>query len=228
MTEFLNTKAKAFIVFLFSLIALGIFPFAAYGMTLAFTNWYALICGVVLMVIAIPFHIWGKKTSACYIISFAFNTIGNGASAAAYYLEVGIAPDLLEVFFAVIPAAGILFLVYLMLQIFAKTKKFTLIFALIINAMLMIAAIVFWIIDGSIIFSFGFFGLIISLFYLCVFGITIDNDKRGVMRDISFGSFGAFIIITVVVLTILSEGDILDGLDFDIGGKKRRNRQRIS
>ena len=35
---------------------------------------------------------------------------------------------------------------------------------------------------------------------------------------ISLGSFGAFILITLVVLAILSEGEIVEGLDIGLGG----------
>lgn len=40
-------------------------------------------------------------------------------------------------------------------------------------------------------------------------GISLNNTERKVLRDISFGSFGSFIIITIVVLCIISKGDAL-------------------
>jgi hypothetical protein len=37
-------------------------------------------------------------------------------------------------------------------------------------------------------------------------------------RYLSFAGFGAFFLILLVAAIVLSEGEILDGLDFDIGG----------
>lgn len=131
---------------------------------------------------------------------------------------------------AAIPSAAILFLIYLMLQIFAKTKRITLAIAAIINLVLLIAEIVCWVKIGGTLFSFGFFCLIVSLFFICVFGITINHNERPVLRDISYGSFGTFVILTVVVIVILSEGDILDGLGDgfvpDGSGKSKKKKAK--
>lgn len=59
--NFINTKAKAFIVFLFSLISLGIFIFTTLATSIIFKQWYGLVLGIVLMILAIPFHCIGKK-----------------------------------------------------------------------------------------------------------------------------------------------------------------------
>ena len=60
---------------------------------------------------------------------------------------------------------------------------------------------------------------LIALFYICIFTISINNDKRSVLRDISYGSFGAFVILTVIVLVMLSDGDALSGIDLPFGGR---------
>lgn len=228
IVQFLNTKAKAFVVFLFSLIALGLLILSTLLATAICQKWYGLAIGIGLMLLAIPFHWIGKKYKWGYLLSFLANSIGSGFSVSAYYVSQNIPLDLYSMLLAVLPAVGILLLVYFMLQTFHKTKKVTVTIACILNALLTIAFLVFWIMDGNIIFSFVFFSSLISFFYLCVFGITIHHDERSVLRDISFGSFGSFIILTVVVIFILSEGEILDGadLDLDFGGndnKKKNN-----
>lgn len=228
VSNFVNEKCKAVVVFLFSLISIGLFVVSTLFATIVCEKGYGLIVGVVLMVLAVPFHILGKKTQVGYLISFGINSVANGFSASAYYLIKGITIDLNSVFFAIISAVAVLFLVYLMLQVWAKTKRVTVTVAVIVNMLLMVAEIVLWVMYGNAIYSFGFFSLLISLFYLCVFGITINHDERPVLRDVSFGSFGSFIILTVVVIAILSEGDILDGLDFDLsGGGKKKKKSRM-
>lgn len=224
--QFLNTKAKAFVVFLFSLISLGLFILSTLFATAVCPKWYGLAIGIGLMLLAIPFHWIGKKYKWGYLLSFLLNSIGSGFSVSAYYVTKHIPLDLYSLLLAIIPAAGILLLVYFMLQTFHKTKKVTVAVACLLNALLTIAFLVFWIMDGNVIFSFGFFSSLISFFYLCVFGITINHDERSVLRDISFGSFGSFIILTVVVIFILSEGEILEGadLDLDLGGNDSKKK----
>lgn len=223
--QFLNTKAKAFVVFLFSLISLGLFILSTLFATAVCQKWHGLAIGIGLMLLAIPFHCIGKKFKWGYLLSFLANAIANGFSVSAYFITQNIPLDLYSLLLAIIPAAGILLLVYFMLQTFHKTKKVTVTVACILNALLTIAFLVFWIMEGNIIFSFGFFSSLISFFYLCVFGITINHDERSVLRDISFGSFGSFIILTVVVIFILSEGEILEGFDLsgDSSDKKKNS-----
>ena len=226
MLNYLNTKSKAFVVFVFSLSFMGIFMFSSLFATQICQKWYGLAIGIFMMIIAIPFHWNGKKMPWGYLASFIINSVASGFVVSAYYLKNQAVLNIYELLIATIPAAAIVFLVYLMLQNFNKAKKITITVAGIINAVLTITAIVFWIMHGNVVFSFGFFCSLISFFYLCVFGITINHDERSVFRDVSFGSFGSFIIISVVVIFILSEGEILDGLDFGggEGGKKSKNK----
>lgn len=222
--DFINTKGKASVVFLFSLICIVLFVLSANFAIATGYEFSGIGIGICLMILAIPFHIWGKKNGIGYLVSFLLNSIGNGFSVSAYYLVKEVNISLYEMLMSSVFAAGILLLVYLMLQIFSKTKKVTVTTATIINVVLMAAAIILWILRDAGFYSFGFFSLLISMFYLCVFGININHKKRPVLRDISFGSFGTFVIITVVVLAILSEGEILDGLDFDLGRKVKRKK----
>lgn len=224
--NFLHTKAKAFVVFLFSLISLGLFIISTTFATAVCKEWYGIIVGIVLMIIAIVFHCRGKKRKMGYLLSFLLNSVANGFSVSAYYLSSEVTLNFYQMFLALILPAAILLLVYLMLQTFHKTKKVTVTVATILNILLLIAFIVFWAKYDSLIFSFGFFGLLISIFYLCVFGITINHDERSVLRDVSFGSFGSFIILTVVVVFILSEGEILEGFDLGIGGEGKTKKEK--
>lgn len=225
MLKYLNTKAKAFVVFVFSLAFLGLFVLSSFLATQICQKWYGLAAGIGMMILAIPFHYNAKKHPLGYFISFIINSVASGFVVSAYYLESSNSLDVFRLFIGAVPAAAILFLVYVMLQCFEKTKKVTLVVAGIINAVLTIATTVLWIKYGLVIFSFGFFCSLICFFFLCVFGITINHDERSVFRDISFGSFGSFIIITVVVIVILSEGEVLDGLDFDVGGGKKGKKK---
>ncbi len=220
--DFLNTKGRAFVIFLFSLICIGLFVVSANFAIATGYEFSGIGIGIALMILAIPFHLRGKKNGVCYLVSFLLNSIGNGFSVSAYYLVKEVKVDLYEMLFASVIAAGVMLFVYLMLQIFSKSKKVTVTIAAIIIAALMAAAISLWILRDAGFYSFGFFSLLISMFFLCVFGININQEKRPVLRDISFGSFGTFVIITVVVLAILSEREVLSELDFGWDWKKKK------
>ncbi len=226
MLNYLNTKAKAFVVFVFSLSFIVIFVLSSLFATQICQKWYGLAIGIVMMIIAIPFHCKGKKFPWGYLASFLINSVASGFVVSAYYIKSEMVLDICSLIIGAIPAAAIIFLVYLMLQSFNKTKKVTITVAAIINTVLTITAIVFWIMHGNVVFSFGFFCSLISFFYLCVFGITINHEERFVLRDISFGSFGSFIIISVVVIFILSEGEVLDGLDFGGTDSSKKNKKK--
>lgn len=228
LIEFLNTKAKAFVVFLFSMVAVGLFILTTAFATAVCSKWYGLIVGVALMISAIPFHCAGKKKRVGYLISFLLNSVANGFSVSAYYLTRGISLNFYEMLFAAIPAAGILLLVYLMLQTFNKTKKVTVTIAAVIDILLIVASAVMWAVRGGLLFSFAFFCAIVALFYICVFGVTINHDERSVLRDISFGGYGALVILTIVVIVVITGGEALDGIDFGAdsdGVKKNRKRK---
>ena len=166
MLNYLNTKSKAFVVFVFSLSFMGIFMFSSLFATQICQKWYGLAIGIFMMIIAIPFHWNGKKMPWGYLASFIINSVASGFVVSAYYLKNQAVLNIYELLIATIPAAAIVFLVYLMLQNFNKAKKITITVAGIINAVLTITAIVFWIMHGNVVFSFGFFCSLISFFYL--------------------------------------------------------------
>ena len=172
---------------------------------------YGLLIGAIIMLSAIPFHWKGKKYHAFYIVSVVLNSTASGFMVSALYFSRTDELTLSKMLAAAIPACIVLTLVYLMLQVFSKTKKVTVTVACILNAILTAAMIYFLITNGHIVFNLGFFCSLISFFFLCVFGITVNHDERLVLRDISFGCFGSFVIISIVVIFIVTEGEILDG-----------------
>ena len=227
MMDYLNTKAKPVLVFLFSLIFLGVFSVTTLLLHQSFVwTWHWLLAAVVvMMLLAIPCHIAGRKSQLLYLVSFLFNSIASGCSVSAYYAATHTAVTFVEMLLGLVPAAAVLLLAYAAIQIYSKTKRFALTICTVLIVALLIVAVVFWAKGESQLFSFGFFSLFIALFYIGVFGVTVNHDERSVFRDISFGGFGSFIILTVVVAVILSEGDILDGADLSGGGGGKKNRR---
>lgn len=223
--EFIERRKRAFVVFFFAILALKFFrDFAVLGTHFS-GKWTGVILGLSLMILAIPFHWNGKKWKWGYLISFLLNSIGSGFSVSSYYVAKVLDFDGYLFLLWMLPSIGILSLVALMLEGFRKSKKVTILVACILNGLLTIGALIFWIKDGPMFFSQMFFASLISFFYLGVFAVTINHEERSVLRDISFGAFGSLIIITVVVVLILSGGDLLDGADIGGGDGKKKGKK---
>lgn len=212
-------------VFGFFILAIVIFVISSLIAVAHLGEYVGIICSIVLMIAAIPVHILGKKNNRFYLLSFLLNSVANGLSVSTYYLVKNKELELPDMLCAAVPATLILFVVYAVLSLFGKSKKITLIIAGIINVALSVTLAFLWIFYGYALWSFAFFCSMISFFYLLVFAFTVGHNERSTLRDISFGSFGAFIVISLVVIFILSEGDIIDGLDLGFEGKANKKRK---
>ncbi len=226
----LDAKAKVPAISAFALLSLVIFAVASMLACSFVTRWYGIIVGLVLMIAAIPFHCLGKKEKWGYIVSFLLNSIGSGFSLSAVYIKNGYEIKLIDMLLAIIPSAAILLFACLMLQFFGKSKKATVALACIADVVMMAVYIMRWITkDNDVFDSFAFFSLLMTLFYICIFGFAVNHEKRKTLRFISFGSFGAFIAVAFVAAFIVSEGEVLDGIevlaDTDTGVRKGRKKK---
>lgn len=219
----IKPELKPVVVFLSSLIAMGIFVFSTLFATSVCAKWYGLVVGVALMILAIPIHCQGSKMKICYALSFLINSVANGFSLSAYYIDSENALNATEMLKACVFPIALLFIVFLLVQLFPEIKKYICISGVFIGSIMLVAFIVLSVKRGGVLFSFGFFATLLSLFYHCVMGVTANNKRDG-LRDISFGSFGAFIIISIVVLFVITEGEILEG--FDIGGGENSKKTK--
>lgn len=221
----LENKSKSTVISAFAVISLLLLIPSALISTMLCDIYSAIVFAVLLMICAIPFHCFAKKYNILYFISFLLNSIANGLSVSAYYIHTGQKLDILSMAIAIIPSIIILAIAVLMSNTFKLSKKLTMITSCVFDAVLTISTLVLWIIEKNIIFSFAFFACLVTLFYIMVMGISIDKDKRKVLRDISFGSFGSFVIVTVVVLAIISEGDFIAELS-TIGPDSTGNKNK--
>ena len=226
LAEFFRRRGRIFTVLLCSAVAMGIFGLATFFCTQVLTDWTGFLIGGGMMVAAIPCHWLGKKYSVGYLLSFLLNSMGCGCSASAYYLEKHLPVSPVELLLGILPAVGILILADLLLGWLKEKRRVALWIAAGVDLLCIAGSIVLWILDGRNSVSFGCFCLILALFYLCVLGIPDPQGIRSVLRDISFGSFGVFVAITLLVVVILSEGDAIDGLDLLADGHSQRKKKK--
>ena len=211
-------KIPIFIISVMEMLFLSIFTFLLNG-NLQASTLFAVI-GIAFMLLAIPFHIFGKRAKIFYIFSMMLNTFGSAWFCAMHYTKIQKMLSLKELFISLIPAGIILLLTLILLFCIPKFSFITIIF----NFALSIFDIVQWIRVGDTFYSFGFFASVITFMCICAMILLSQESEGGTLRYGSFAGFGIFIIIAFVVFFILSEGEILDGFDLDLslpGNKKK-------
>ena len=120
-------------------------------------------------------------------------------------------------------SSTLLRLANLLISLFGKKKMFIMLFGIAVG-ILLILSVTFWIVRGGFLYSFEFFASLLLLFFLSVTAITISSPERVALRDLSFGAFGSFVVAALVVIAILSEGDIVDGVDIADATKKGKKK----
>ncbi len=222
---FLQNKGRSLCVFLFAAAALVCFVPATLAATVLLSRWGGLIAGGCLMLLAIPAHRLGKYHKIGYAIAYLLNTLGNGCSVAALYSLKGVSLSPSSMWRAILPAVAALLIACVVLLILPQIKgRFITVFC-VCCILAAIVLFVLWACGHSYFFGYAAFALLVAFYYLCVMEITVGHTERSCLRDISFGGFGSFVILTVVVLIILSDGDVLDGLELGEGFGGRRKRK---
>jgi hypothetical protein len=158
-----------------------------------------------------------KKNNRAYLFSYFTNAVASGWAIGVLMgsKEILPAPELI---LALLPAAGVGILTALLVgrpKSRLRTVLSTL--AVITAVCLFLSGIVVWNLLSPLM---GCVLLFSALFLLPLpIGIAKAVDwPPDRFRYLSFAGFGAFFLILLVAAIVLSEGEILDGLDFDIGG----------
>lgn len=178
---------------------------------------------LVLCPLAVLCHATAKKRTAPYITGYFMNAVGSGCAIAILYAQMAwdVSIHLLTV--GLIPVAVLGLLLCLGQLMCGKLwHKIWGVMILLLSVSVLILSVVVWVKWNRVVGSYCFFGSICLLFFLMACMFALDRDA-GKWRYLSFSGFWAFAVIAVVVVVILSEGDILDGLDFgDISFKKKK------
>lgn len=196
----IKTTPKQISLVTFSLTALVVVMLSTLVSNIFGYSWYGLVSAAVMVTISVLLHIVAKTKPILYLFSFAINSVAVGRALSAYYLTFGEKPPVSDLVVFSLPAAAILIFVGIMLTLDKKTKNVTLVLAMLVNICMLAWFLVMWISSADTGFSYGFFALVLSLGYLCAFGVSVGHDERPVLRDISFASFS--IIVSAVVAAV--------------------------
>jgi len=223
MVDYIDKNARWQMLSAVFALYIALVAISTYVASLFVYEWLGILVGCIIILFAIIPHRLGKINSAAYILSVAMNGIGTGFAISAYYIVKEKPVSVSGLIFVSLIAAALYTLANLLIYLFRKKNTFIMIFGIAVG-LILISSVVLWIIRGGFLYSFGFFASLLLLFFLSVTAITIWNPARVALRDLSFGAFGSFVVAALVVVAILSEGDIVDGVDIADATKKGKKK----
>jgi hypothetical protein len=204
--------------------------------------------GILLSLVAIPFHLLGGSRSvipskgvgfALYCVGIAVNVAGASLCASAYYAHLQVVPSPSVLLVGGLAAFLLCGLTALFMGLFPDAYGLVTGIAALVALGGLITATVFWIrSDSKVLFSTVFFILLWVLIALMALRAACGDEGSPWIRFASFASFGLLIAVGAVVLLILicaaggdscdcnCDGGCCDGGDCGGGGgsKKRKTK----
>ena len=230
-----HPQLKMLLYFLWGLLTMGLTAYLLAG-PIALQNTTAgmvlSICFLIAAIVAVlaaegsifPENYSFPKKRRLSRISYLLNSVASGCAVGSVLIDKQIAASA-EMFFALVPAAGLALLISL-LCVFtegALQKAFRIAFTVLAVA-LCAGAICLWIFVSA---PLGCMALFSGLFLL-LFPVGLryaDKSPKEWSRYLSYTGFGAFFVIFFAAVLILSDGDALDGLDIDFGHSTRKKKR---
>ncbi len=167
-----------------------------------------------------------KNLNGWILIFICASAIGCGLAISSLYVFLGVAPTIINSL-CIWGVYVILFLCYCLFSNIPLFKRFPRICLLIYGLLVLAGGIIGIILSSKIVFSLALMLFILFIFYLAT--ILAHSSNYSEHNDIlALASFSGLFIVIIVVLIIISEGEGLNGVDFDpgVGGgysKSKRN-----
>ena len=183
---------------------------------------------VLFCLLAILSHSLSKRRTPGYLLSYTLNALGSGLCVGTVLSDYELSPLWNQLPTAILPGMllGILICLGCLLPKGNPLKTYLgCIFAL--TVVQSICGIVLWFCGDCVIGSFLLFsGLYVML--LPIACMTAGENPKDCYRLLSFSGFGAFILILLVALLLLSEGELLEELDFGGGESTKKKKKKKS
>lgn len=213
------------------LVGLLTMALAAFFISLGYTwlpqtaepAWFVhLIPPVCLMGGAAAVHCHAKGKSGGYLLSYFMNAAGSGWAVGALLGAGGVLPPM-ELLAVLLPAAVLGLAACLCPSLRAdRARKVCALILCALGLVLIGFGVYAWIFrDGLAGCALVFSGLFFLPLPIC--GVFAGDKPEGAMRYLSFSGFGACFLVVLVVALILSEGEVLSGLDFGDGKKRTKS-----
>ncbi len=185
-----------------------------------------LIGAVLLCLFAVLFHLAARGKTTLYITGYFLNAVGSGCMIGVLYAHMAWDISIFQLLSGLIPAVVLGLLLNCGQLIKGRLwQKIWGITILILSAAVLVFSVVVWAKCNRLLGSYCFFSTVCLLFFLMA-SVAVQNRSWETWRYLSFSGFWAFAVIAVVVVFILSEGEILDGLDLDFGDVDFRKKKK--
>lgn len=162
-----------------------------------------------------------KNFGAWYVLFYVASAIGSGLAISSLYVYLGVAPKVLHSVYVWV-AYALLFLVYCLLTNIPFFKRFPRICMAIYGIIVLAGVIVGMLLVSPTIFSLALMLYILFISYLATL-LAHSHNYCEHIHNMTLISFTGLMVIVIVVLIVISEGEALDGFDISTGGGKNRN-----
>lgn len=173
--------------------------------------WAVLIGGGFLLQVAavILYAVTKRRKRIFCIIGILLNTLGVGLAMGAHPIAAGFPLTAKTLLLCAVPMA-ILLAAYLLILSFPHARKWFGIGSMICLIALIVWFAVLWSEKGAALYSFPLYGTVFVFFYAVTL-VPEADDLKTTGDYLFFSSLGALIVILLIVLAAVSEGDCCDG-----------------
>lgn len=177
-------------------------------------QWSGIIIGAILLLISGILFFQAKKAPKLYILCFGLNMIGVGLSMTTYYVFKAYQLNVEDFMVAIMLSLGLISLFSFLTYVKFIARHIKIVLSLLVLGFF-IGSLALWLsVDEFTGLSFYF--LNVAYFYLIAI-MSKNENKKDLYKEMGIVSFGSFFIISFIVLVILSEGEVLQGVGEGIG-----------
>ncbi|MCF7932018.1 MAG: hypothetical protein K9K93_02505 [Acholeplasmataceae bacterium] len=202
----------AYAIFGFFIMSMSIH--VSFEFLVATNKWMGLIIGVLFMALGWIIYRLGRQMPLFYVLAFLLNMIGVGASITAYYVFKAYALQWEDYLTAVVIAMVVLSGFGLLTGLKGVKKHVRLVISLTI-LIAFVSSLILWL-SVEAFTGLSFYFLNISYFFM-IGMINVSDSLKDLSKEMAVVSFGSFILISIIVLIVLSEGEALEGVGDGVG-----------
>lgn len=215
------TAKRSLMIFLCSCLSCLVMDLVLFTGTRFHPVWGALLPAFLLTLTAVILHQLGKVLfKGFYLVSAALNSVAAGLLFTAFYNHKKIPVRMTGLLYAYILFIA-LALIFCVMFVYIRKRWLMALLGGLLLAGVMAGSLFFRPDFLGNFFLFAPFHVLLSASYFMAYMLSYRR-RRGVLRSISLTSFSGAIIISLIVLLFLSEGDASFDFDFDLSGSKKK------
>ncbi len=190
-----------------------------------YNQWIGLIIGIFMMIFSILLYLLGNQNTIFYQLTFLVNMVAIGFFITAYYVFKAYSLSLNDFLVAILVSMAVLILFSLLSRIKLFKRHHKIFLGVFISLSFVISLILWLSSSGFTGLSFYFLNII---YFLMIGMVSTPESFKDLSKEMAWISFGAFILISIIVLIIISEGEALSGFDGAIidGSQKSKKKSK--